>query len=131
MVPEERFSAALENFVAVHVGSVVTLEALMLLRSSRPRVWSAGALSRELRIDGRSAAGELDALLRAGLIESADPASYRYATHPPEREAILEELERAYAQRRVSLVGLIYAAPRDPARDFAEAFRVRKEPSDG
>jgi hypothetical protein len=45
---------------------------------------------------------------------------------------VVSELAGAYAERRVSIVTLIYATRRDGARAFAEAFRVRKgEREDG
>jgi hypothetical protein len=129
---EEHFSVALESFVAEHVRSVAALEVLLLLRATRPRAWAAAALAAELRIGSHFAEGRLAELARAGLVEAAGgEAAYRYAPEPAERDALVEELEIAYAARRVSVVTLIYAAPRDQARAFADAFRMRKERGDG
>jgi hypothetical protein len=128
MSPPERFPPRLEAFVSAYVRSVLALETLLLLRRTMPDGWSAAALSLELRIDPNFAGAQLDELAGAGLLErSGEPPRYGLVA---ERDAIIAELELAYAQRRVSLIGLIYAAP-DPARDFAEAFRLRKESEDG
>jgi hypothetical protein len=131
-MPEEGFSQALEQLVAQHVASVAALEVLLLLRTSRPRDLDAATVATQLRIDPHFASLQLEALARARLIEptSGDPR-YRYAPETPELEAVVGELETAYARRRVSLVSLIHAAPRDRVRDFADAFRVRKETGDG
>jgi hypothetical protein len=129
---EDQFSVALESFVAEHVRSVAALEVLLLLRATRPRAWSAAVLAAELRIDAHFAEGRLAELARAGLVEAAGgEATYRYAPEPAERDALVEQLDLAYAERRVSVVTLIYAAPRDQARAFADAFRMRKEREDG
>jgi hypothetical protein len=129
---EDRFSAALESFVTECVRSVVALEALLLLRATRPRPWSAAALSAELRIDSHFAEDQLAELARVGLVQPfSGEATYRYAPEPAERDALVEQLEIAYAERRVSVVTLIYAAPSDRARAFADAFRIRREREDG
>jgi hypothetical protein len=128
----ERFSAELTGFVAEHIPSVLALEVLLLLRASRERSWHAAALAGELRIDRHFAEAQLEALARSGLLErSEQSASYRYAPRSQEQDAIVGELAAEYAERRVSIVSLIYAAPTDRARAFADAFRVRKEPEDG
>jgi hypothetical protein len=129
---EERFSSGLTSFVAEHISSVVALEVLLLLRASRARSWNAQALAAELRIDRHFAEAQLDALARGGLLaRSGEDGTYRYAPSSAERDGVVGELEAQYAQRRVSIVTLIYAAPAERARAFADAFRVRKEPEDG
>jgi hypothetical protein len=129
---EDRLSAALERFIAEHVRSVAGLEVLLLLRATRPRPWSAAALSVELRIDSHFARDQLAELAQARLVElSSDEGTYRYAPEPADRDALVEQLEIAYAERRVSVVTLIYAKPKDQARAFADAFRVRREREDG
>ena len=128
----ERFSAALTSFVAEHIPSVLALEVLLLLRASRSRSWDAATLAGELRIDRHFAGAQLEALARSGLLERpGEGASYRYAPSSPERDEIVRELDTEYAERRVSIVTLIYAAPTERVRAFADAFRVRKEPEDG
>lgn len=107
----------------------MALEVLLLLRSGGARTWTPVAVSAELRIDSRSVAEQLEALARAGLLE-ANADQYRYGPGTV-NDAVLAELEVAYLHRRVSLISLIYVTPRDPALDFAEAFRVRKEPENG
>jgi hypothetical protein len=131
-MPEERFSAALESFVVEHIPSVLALEVLLLLRASRARAWNAASLAKELRIDRSFAEAELDALTRSRLVaRSPEDATYRYAASG-ELDSRVAELEDAYAERRVSIVTLIYAAERDGARAFASAFRIRKgEREDG
>ena len=40
-------------------------------------------------------------------------------------------LAACYVDRRVTIIGLIYGRPNDPIRQFADAFRIRREDPDG
>ena len=116
-----------------HIPSVLALEVLLLLRASAARSWNAAALATELRIELSFAEAELEALVRSGLLtRSPEDATYRYAPDAEQLDAVVDELATAYEKSRVSIVTLIYAYPRDRARVFADAFRVRRgEPEDG
>jgi hypothetical protein len=67
-----------------------------------------------------------------GLAAAAEgtPAQFRYAPRTPDLAGAVEELAQAYADRRVSVIGLIFAKPTDKLRSFADAFRIRKDRSD-
>jgi hypothetical protein len=66
-----------------------------------------------------------------GLVaQQADPAAFRFDPRTTELAQAIEELARAYADRRVTVIGLIFAKPLDKIRSFADAFRIRKDRSD-
>lgn len=125
--------------VAEHIRSVVELECLLLLRADPGRAWSAGELGNELRVDADWAARELADLAARGLAAAAGsgpaagpdadaPARYRYGAPPAADEAIAG-LAKAYAERRVAVIELIFS-PRPaagPLRSFADAFRLRRD----
>lgn len=120
------------TLIARHVDSVVHLELLLLLYRDCDRGWTAADAAREMRIDPTWTVAQLDQLVAAGLLrrDDADAGTYRCVT----ARAVVEtmgRLARAYGDRRVSTVALIYAKPSDSLRTFADAFRFRKGPNDG
>jgi hypothetical protein len=120
-------------FIGAHVDSVEQLEVLLLLRRTAGREWSAAEVSEELRTSPGSAANRLADLAAHGLItarSSADPL-YRYEPRDERLDATLDALGRAYADRRVRVIGMIFEKPIDRIRSFADAFRLWKEDGRG
>ena len=109
------------------------LEVLLLLAGQPGRAWSAPDLAQQLRIDAAWVEGELRGMAGRGLAavsEGPPPAQFRYEPRSPEQAAAVAELAQAYADRRVTVIGLIYSKPVDKLRSFADAFRIRKDRSD-
>jgi hypothetical protein len=116
-------------FIAGQVASVVQLETLLMLHGSPERQWAADEVARDLRIDRAWAEGQLEALCRQGLAVGRDEADgwrYRYGAAAPVGPTI-DALARAYAERRVTVISLIFAKPADALRAFSDAFRIRKD----
>lgn len=130
--PDE-ISADVRVLIGRHFDSVVQLELLLLLQAGRERAWTADEVARELRIEPAWTAAQLDHLASHRLLRStkAGNAAYTYEPATPELSATLDRLARAYTERRVSLIALIYSKPADSLRTFADAFRFRKDPKDG
>ncbi len=122
-----------QRFIAENVHSVEQLEVLLLLHRSASRCWSADDVSRELRIDALSAAGRLaDLCERRLLVEVASPeGAYRFEPGTQAQARVVSSLAADYAVRRVSVITLIFSKPVDTIRSFADAFRIRKDRSDG
>ena len=72
-------------------------------------------------------------LAQRGLLEgdNASPPRFRFAPRNPATAALVQQLATDYADRRVSVIELIYAKPPDPIQSFADAFRLRKERPNG
>ncbi len=116
----------LQTFIVEHINSVAQLEALLLLRRSAGE-WTAEALAQELRIDRVAASEQLRELTRQGLTERlTGPERFRYA-RPATVDPLVAEIQKAYEERRVRVIGLIYSTPRARVQDFADAFRIRKD----
>jgi hypothetical protein len=115
------------------IDSIAQLEILLLLHRSAPEAWDAERLSAELRIGAAWITEQLRTLReRAFLVEIApDSGVYRYAPGSLDLAKSVDALAAAYADRRVTVVGLIYSKPTHTIRVFAEAFRFRTEDSDG
>lgn len=112
-----------------HVGSVVQLETLLMLHADAARSWTADEVAASLRIDRAWAQGQLEGLCASRLASCAgDPApGYRFAPADGRLAAAVDGLARAYAERRVTVISLIFAKPPDTLRAFSDAFRLRRD----
>lgn len=131
-VKPDAISKQVVTFITEHINSVVELEALLLLHGDRNRSWSASGIARELRIDRSWPQTELQGLCDKGILScegGADPV-YRYAPKDPGMDAVVGDLAAAYADRRVTIIGLIFSKPAEKLKTFADAFRIRKEQKD-
>jgi len=108
---------------------VVQLELLLLLQASAGRAWTAAAVAQQLRIDPSWTAGQLSELVARGLAAPATdaPDAFRYAPTPPGLDGTIVQLAKDYAERRVTVITLIFSKPVDKLRTFADAFRLRKD----
>jgi hypothetical protein len=114
------------RLVGEHIHSVEQLEVLLLLRRAPEREWTASDVAVELATVPQSAADRLEDLAHRGFLAKA-AERYRYDGSDHGRDAAVGELEDAYARRRVTVIGLIFAKPSESIRTFADAFRIRKE----
>ena len=130
---DEGITPQARALIADHIESVMQLELLLLLSDRRDRVWTADDVAHEMRIDPVWTAAQLQGLAGRGLVEamSGSPTQFRYAPRAPELDQAVADLAKAYADRRVTVIGLIFSKPVDKIRSFADAFRLRKDPSDG
>ena len=120
--------AFLKQFIHDHINSVEQLEVLLLLRSDR-KWWSAFEVSTRLFTTESSAAMRLIDLYDANFLqmkrENGEPL-YRY--EPPESSAddTIGALDRAYRERKDSIIQIIFSPPSNRARSFADAFLLRR-----
>ena len=148
MTGGEPISSEVRTLIAQHIRSVVELESLLLMQRDPGRDWNAAELGRELRIDEQWALRQMINLAQAGFVVAAPPAvapsnpsheqnvpsRYRYAPAMAQLDQAVRRLAADYAERRVSVIELIYtrpAAATDPLQSFVDAFRIRKERHDG
>mgnify|MGYP001070508513 CR=1 FL=1 len=111
-------------FIQAHIGSVYTLELLLLMRRHRERLWQAGDLVRELRSSGTAVTEAVGRLQQAGLISEVSAHRYVYAPVAPEREQIAQTIEKVYASTPLAVVKAIVAAPGQKLQEFSDAFRL-------
>lgn len=113
-------------FIRAHIGSVYTLELLLLIKRDRQRWWQPAELVRELRSSGTAVTEALFRLTQAGLISQDQSEFYRYAPLSPEREQMAEAIEKAYASTPLAVVKAIVAQPEQKLRAFSDAFRLKE-----
>jgi hypothetical protein len=119
------------RFINANIDSVEQLEILLLLRASGTKEWTAESIARELRINPDSAGMRLAMMRGQGLLALVDEAggTYRYEPASADTDRVVRALADTYAQRRVSVITLIFSKPNDSIRTFADAFKIRKKDS--
>lgn len=132
-----------QAFIASNIDSVVQLEVLLLLYATPDRSWTGDLIGRELRIDPAWVETQLAQLCSRGLLQCTDGA-YQYKPATPALHDAVVGLAKAYADRRVTVISLIYSkpptppppttpmeTPTDPLKSFLDAFRLRKDDHNG
>ena len=116
---------AVQRFIAQRIDSVAQLEALLVVRAAPERLWNADDVARALVTRPEHAGALLGGLAGTGVL-TIDGDAYRYAPEPALARDV-DAVADAYATRRPTLIGLIFA-PRDTdVTALADAFRVRRD----
>jgi hypothetical protein len=113
-----------------YIFSVSQLEVLILLYRSAERVWTAPEAARELYSNEEAVTDLLRSLERGGFIAESNHASapgFRYDPREPVSPAAVDELVRAYSEKRMRVIDLIYNKPPESLRSFADAFKFKGE----
>jgi predicted ArsR family transcriptional regulator len=127
---EEEARAKVDQFILDEIDSVPHLEALLLVWNRRPRQWSAEQMARELYVQPERAAKILQDLANRSLISASretGPAFFFYESKSSERDDLLDAVDRIYRAEVVRVSTMIHAKASPAVRDFARAFRFKKE----
>lgn len=131
---KEDLPAELKKLIADHIVSIEQLEILLLLQR-RPEIeWDAATLALEIRTSERSAVARLADLAARGFTGVRDDGGtlrYRYDPASDGLRRGVELLAKAYAERRYTVIDLVFSKPIENLRVYADAFRFRKGSSDG
>ncbi|HYG34462.1 MAG TPA: hypothetical protein VEC99_06735 [Clostridia bacterium] len=120
-------SQELDQFIARYIGSVEQLEILCLLSVNPAKPWSVSEVFRVIQSSEPSVQERLEEFQREGFLVRETDGLYRYAPKAPDLTRMVAELAKAYQERRVTIVEMIYRPRGNPLQDFADAFRLRKE----
>ncbi len=122
---EER--ATVDRFLLEQIESVPHLEALLLLRNNRPKAWSVDEMAKALFLGLEPCKDILDDLVRERLIVP-DSISGNYQYQPdPALDTLLSAVDSAYRHELIRISRLIHSKPPAAVREFAKAFRFKKE----
>jgi hypothetical protein len=119
-IPDE-----LKRFILTSVPSVPYLEAMLLLRGEAQAAWDAPMLARRLYVTQARAAELLQQLAEAGFVAPA-AQGWRWQP-PPEVAQRIDQLAETYSDNLLGVTELIHSREDRRARQFADAFRLRKE----
>lgn len=124
--------ANVHQLISEHIRSIAQLELLVMLRREPDKQWTVEEVAKTLYTAVSMTEPLLESLRAGGfLIASTSPhLQYRYAPKTPELEQAVADLDRLYQERRVTIINLIYSAPTEKLRNFADAFRLRKPKED-
>jgi hypothetical protein len=114
------------RLIADSIDSIPELETILLLREHPEVEWNVARVAHRIYVDERNAAELLEKLSGKGFC-SLQAGGYRYAPATPELDAAVSELAHTYARRVVAVTQLIHKKPSASVRQFAAAFRIRKE----
>jgi hypothetical protein len=114
------------NFIVTYIDSVPALEALLLMRRSPERRWTAAALAEELYLDVSHVAPLLVDLSTRGLCAVEGPSPHYFGQPAtPELGEQVDRVADAYGKYLVAVTNLIHSKPRPSVRGFSDAFRLR------
>lgn len=117
----------LRDFMKKYISSVSLLEVLLMLKRDPERSWSAQDISTEMRTNKSYASSQLAELIALKLVVPADrEEAFRFDPLSP-HSVVITELEELYINRRPTIINFIYAPPIDSIRDFANAFKIKKD----
>lgn len=125
-------SEELKGFIYANIDSVGKLEVLLLLAKHPERKWLNTEVSREVRGAEAATSRYLSELTSAGVIASdgSSPPQFQYVPHTPQLRRVVEELRSAYHTFSARIIHLIYNKSIEQIREFAQAFRIRKDSDD-
>ena len=120
------------TFIASHLRSLDDLQLLVLLIQSDERWWDAEGAARELLVPLRAARMGLDRLASHNLLDIRITGNVRYQFRPGTEDLRLSAIAcaEAYRANPLAVTTLVSGAARRGIRDFADAFRIRKDDND-
>lgn len=119
----------LKRFILLGIPSVPYLEAILLLRADPNKSWDYTEISQRLYL-GDAAGQALFAELKAGGILNSDadvPSLSRYRPQTQDLLQMIDLLAEVYPKNLVEITNLIHSKLNRKARQFADAFLLRKD----
>ena len=124
----ESLSPLVTDFAERYLTSLDDLRVLAACMDDRERWWDAPGMARQLSITTAVARRSLDQLARSNLLDIRITGDVRYRFRPGsgELDAQATCFAAAYRADPVRIVQLVAASSGRGARDFADAFRLRR-----
>ena len=125
----ELLSALVIDFAARYLTSLEDLRVLVACMDDRERWWDAPGMARQLGITIGAARMSLDQLARSNLLDIRITGDVRYRFRPGsvDLERQVDGFAAAYRADPVRIVQLVAGRGGRGIRDFADAFRLRRD----
>jgi len=119
----------IDRFLVDEIDTVPQLEALLLIWNRRPKKWYCSEIAKALYISQELAQDVIRHLVQHRLLNRMEPGAdcYELRIDSEEQQRLLEGLDTAYRHELVRVSTLIHAKTSRAVRDFASAFRFKKE----
>lgn len=117
------------QFILEHIDTVPQLEALVLLWTTRPRGWTCEELGARLYVPPDKVGDLLRDLVRKWFVSESTqlPTRYSYLPKSNEQDEMLARVQEAYKHELVRISTMIHAKASSSVREFARAFRFKKD----
>jgi len=120
--------AEVDRFILARVESVPHLEALLLVWRARSQAWSVEAVAKRLWVKPEVAKEILGDLERDSLLIQLS-GEEKYVCQPDtETERLLDAVNDNYRHDMIRISTMIHSKASTAIREFARAFRLKKEP---
>lgn len=128
MPPREPIPDEIRRFVLTSIPSVPFVEAMLLFRALQGQPVETSKVAERLYVPDKLGAALVAQLRAARIVEpvAGDPASCRYAPEP-ELAKMLDQIAFYYVHDLIGMTRLIHSHTERMARQFAEAFKIRKD----
>jgi hypothetical protein len=127
---DSAFSDEFCAFLQTTVPTVDAAELLLALKSEPDRQWSprdaAQSLQGRVNFKDGDAVRYLELFVSRSLLMAHPERRYQYRPASPELAGFVETLAKAYNERPVTLIRMIYALRDEKIRSFADAFKIRR-----
>jgi len=119
----------IDRFLVDEIDTVPQLEALLLIWNRRPKTWYCSEISKSLYISQDLARDVIRHLEQHHLLVKLESQvdSYALRTDSQELEWMLAGVDDLYRRELVRISNLIHEKASRAVRDFASAFRFKKE----
>lgn len=117
------------NFISAHLRTLEQLELLLLLMQTPDRWWDAAAIALQLGVTADTARRALEHLAARNLLAIRITGDVRYQYQPgePQLADAARMLAEAFRVNRLAVLRLVAEPERRSIRDFADAFRIRRD----
>ncbi len=122
---EDSLREEVDRFIIDEIDTVPHLEALLLLWNSRPREWSLEDMAKALYTSPEAARTILSDLERRQFVMLNDKERFLYRLS--ERDGLIDGVDRIYRREVVRISNMIHAKPSASLREFARAFRLKRD----
>ena len=118
-----------DRFIVDEIDSVPQLEALLLFWNSRPKSWSCQSMAKALYVSPAVSEDILRNIAHRRLIAEVEGNDGEFALNADsdEKERMLASLDAIYRRELVRISNMIHSKASRAVRDFANAFRLKKE----
>jgi predicted ArsR family transcriptional regulator len=125
VMDEDRISKDVEQFILDEIDTVPHLEALLLFWNKRPQEWSLEEMAKALYVSPEATRPILADLERRGLVALTENNCFLYRSS--HRDSVVEALDKTYRREVVRISNMIHSKPSASLREFARAFRLKRD----
>lgn len=117
------------RFIQEKIDSIPHLEALMLLWNSRPVGWTLADLASRLYVSNDQVGSVIRDLVRLELVQeqSGTPTRFSYLARSEGQNELMQLVDNTYRRELVRISTMVHSKASSSVREFAKAFRFKKD----